>query len=402
MIKKKSCVFLIAFLFFQLFILFPRVKAVLQINISHFESDKNVYLIDEEISIEASWSLDYNPINDLAYIQIQFVNNLDQIIWCSEQNNSRGMFDKQITLKLLDLNISNFEFSENFTIRFFLFHKIGDEIFYSGPINSISIQVLKKTVECSINNFNKNIKFGDYLQFKAIFFNLSGNDTQYLDNHIIKLNIFSRNELIYARNYVTSNGKISINISSLEFSKIDSLKLALIVVANEVYCGNCFNFDINVQKMNLNHTVIKFTENVKYRENVSLYILFFHETGNHAVFLENLTITLRIYSNKVIVHDENYTLSNNGILNVNISSLIFNCDGEKLILIMIDNNSFTENYTFTIRFNLYNLQYEKSMSLLSYSILFSLFGILSGLGGFFIYNKNKELSRNIFDMSFKY
>ncbi len=186
-LKKISLIILIFLFLAQLIIIIPNVIAVLQINILNFNTDKNEYFTDENIIIEASWNLNYNPIEEWAYVQIQLYNNLDQILWCSEQNDSMGIINKTWDINIIDLNFNFSENSINFSVIFYLFHIVGEVIFSSGPIVIKSIQISKKLISCSLFNYTEKINYGESISFQALFYNITKNETYYPDNLSITL-----------------------------------------------------------------------------------------------------------------------------------------------------------------------------------------------------------------------
>ena len=48
-------------------------------NLFFLEVDKDSYYANEEIRINASWELDYNPFNEYGYIQIHLYDSLDNL-----------------------------------------------------------------------------------------------------------------------------------------------------------------------------------------------------------------------------------------------------------------------------------------------------------------------------------
>ena len=213
-LKKKSAIILILLFIAQLIIIIPNVIAILQINILNFNTDKNEYYTDENIIIEACWILNYNPIEEWAYVQIQLHDNLDQMLWCSEQNDNMGIINKTWDIDILDLNFNFSENSINFSVIFYLFHIIGEEILSSGPIDIKSIQISKKLISCSLFNYTERINYGEFISFQALFYNNTDNKTCYPDNLSITLELYKANESILSQNYNTINGSIDIDSSA--------------------------------------------------------------------------------------------------------------------------------------------------------------------------------------------
>jgi len=334
----------------------PNANAVLQINILNFDTDKKYYCIDENIKIEASWILNYNPIEEWAYIQMQIFDSFNQLLWCSEQNDSIGVFDKNWTVEILSLNFSFFEYKTNFSIVFYLFHMVGDEIFSSGPITMKTIQILKRLLSCSLLDYSEKIYFGESINFQGLFYNISNNITVYPDNLLVTLNLYKEDILIYNQEYYCINGLISVNISTLTFSIIGGLELNISTSTNSIYSSNIFIYNLEVQKLDLNYSIHEFTENLNYKDNIVANISFFTYSDAQILYCEMSNISVKIYSNSILVYENYYNSSEIGNLFVIISSEIFESDGEKLIYIDIFNNSYYNDLSIKLSLNLYNYQ----------------------------------------------
>ncbi len=334
----------------------PNAYAVLQINILNFDTNKKYFCIDENIKIEASWILNYNPIEEWAYIQIQVFDSFNQLLWCSEQNDSIGVFDKNWTVDILSLNFSFFEYKTNFSIVFYLFHMVGEEIFSSGPITIKTIQILKRIVSCSLLEYSEKIYFGESISFQGLFYNISNNITVYPDNLLITLNLYKEGILIYNQEYYTINGLICVNLSTLTFSIIGELELKLSTSTNSIYIRNIFIYNLEVQKLDLNYSINEFTENLDFKDRIVINISFFTYSDAQLLYFEISNINVKIYSNNILVYENCYNSSKNGNLLVIISSEIFESDGEKLIYIDIFNNSYYNDLSIKLLLNLYNYQ----------------------------------------------
>ena len=358
-LKKISLIILILLFLAQLIIIIPNIIAVLQINILNFNTDKNEYFTDENIIIEASWDLNYNPIEEWAYVQIQLYNNLDQILWCSEQNDSMGIINKTWDINIIDLNFNFSENSINFSVIFYLFHIVGEEIIFSGPIAIKSIQISKKLISCSLFNYTEKINYGESISFQALFYNITKNETYYPDNLSITLELYKANKSIFSQNYNTVNGSINITISTSTFLIVGQIELKLIASENFFYFGNIFSYDLEVEKLNLLCSLSNYTEKINYGESISFQALFYNITKNETYYPDNLLVTLEIYKQKELVYDEQYNTIN-GLIYITISTLTFPIIGEfKLNLITPnDNIYFNQIFTYSLKVQRLGINYS--------------------------------------------
>jgi len=338
-LKRKSKIILILFFLAQFTIIIPNVIAVLQINILNFNTDKNEYFTDENIIIEASWILNYNPIEEWAYVQIQLYNNLDQLLWCSEQNDSMGIINKTWNVNILDLNFSFSENPINFSVIFYLFHMVGEEIFSSGPIATKSIQISKKLISCSLFNYKEIINYGEPIDFQALFYNITDTITYYPDNLSITLELYKANESIFSQNYNTVNGWINVNISTTTFLIVGEIELRLIASENSFYFGNVFNYDLEVGQLDLFCSLYNYIEKINYGEPIDFQALFYNITDTITYYPDNLSITLELYKANESIFSQNYNTVN-GWINVNISTTTFLIVGEIELRLIASENSF--------------------------------------------------------------
>jgi len=366
-LKRKSKIILILFFLAQFTIIIPNVIAVLQINILNFNTDKNEYFTDEDIIIEASWILNYNPIEEWAYVQIQLYNNLDQLLWCSEQNDSMGIINKTWNVNILDLNFSFSENPINFSVIFYLFHMVGEEIFSSGPIATKSIQISKKLISCSLFNYKERINYGEPIDFQALFYNITDTITYYPDNLSITLELYKANESVFSQNYNTVNGWINVNISTTTFLIVGKIELRLIASENSFYFGNVFNYDLEVEQLNLFCSLYNYIEKINYGEPIDFQALFYNITDTITYYPDNLSITLELYKANESVFSQNYNTVN-GWINVNISTTTFLIVGEiELRLIASENSFYFDNiFSYSLKvqklgLNYYINEYDKNI-----------------------------------------
>ena len=87
-------------------------------------------------------------------------------------------------------------------------------------MDTIQIKTRKRNTSCELIGFPSNIIFGEPLQVKAVFYDVSTENTTYLANHLISFKIFSNGIITYRNNFTTnSSGMIEIIIPSINLTK---------------------------------------------------------------------------------------------------------------------------------------------------------------------------------------
>ena len=129
--KKKIINFLIFALILNLLLL-NSVNFVnaYYCNLIYLENDKDVYYINDDIFINSSWELNYNPNNEISYVQIQVCDENDLIIWNSSKNYDIGIQEENWKIKILNLKLSISNYPHSFFIKFlnFLIGTLGRTI----------------------------------------------------------------------------------------------------------------------------------------------------------------------------------------------------------------------------------------------------------------------------------
>ncbi|KKN35725.1 hypothetical protein LCGC14_0780660, partial [marine sediment metagenome] len=77
---------------------------------NYFETDKNTYFNDEQIKINSTWDMYYNPAIEVAYIQAQIYNNLDNLLWNSSERYEIGIVEE---VWIVNINLLNLDFPLN-------------------------------------------------------------------------------------------------------------------------------------------------------------------------------------------------------------------------------------------------------------------------------------------------
>ncbi len=63
------------------------------------ETDKDIYYFDEVIHINASWDLDYDPLEEISFTKVIILNGAE-MIWNTSKNSDLGFFSKNWDFEL--------------------------------------------------------------------------------------------------------------------------------------------------------------------------------------------------------------------------------------------------------------------------------------------------------------
>ena len=132
------------------------------VNLIYFETDKTFYYCDEQLIINASWELDYNPTTEISFIQIQIYNESNYLLWNSSKYYERGRSEKIWILNFQDFDISFNNKSIKLFVKFFLYFieiVSGSEI--STFLSTIEIEAAEKKsyiAQVYLNGIDKSIE----------------------------------------------------------------------------------------------------------------------------------------------------------------------------------------------------------------------------------------------------
>ncbi len=108
--KKKAKIFSI--LLFSMFVLLTApfsVKFVegFSIDLTTFETDKDVYYFDEDIFINSTWENIYNPSTEISYVQVCIYYGIN-LIWNSPEHSDVGFNSENWTVSIQELDFSGY------------------------------------------------------------------------------------------------------------------------------------------------------------------------------------------------------------------------------------------------------------------------------------------------------
>jgi len=215
---KKKIILIICIFFISFLIAIRSVRALHSCNVQEFNTNNYIYFNDEQIQINATWDLQYD-MGDKCYNQIQIYNETNNIVWRSYIIDELGQHSYNWTIWIQDLNTS-FNIDHNiFYIKIYHYWEYGQST-QESFLDTIQIKTRKRNTSCELIEFPSKIIFGDSLEIKAVFYDVSSENTTYLANHLISLKIFSNGIITYRNNFTTnSSGMIKIIIPSINLTK---------------------------------------------------------------------------------------------------------------------------------------------------------------------------------------
>ena len=184
------------------------------------ETDKEIYYNDEIIKINASWSLAYD-VGDISYVQLQIFNETNDLIWRSPQYSESGLIENIWIVTIKDLNTSfNSDYNLFYIkIYYYLQPPFSDpEEFFLPTI--VQIKTTKRNVSCQLICVPSQIKYGEVLRVRAVFYDISQGNESYLTNYLIAFAIISNGIITFDSNFTTnSSGMIEIEIHPTNLTK---------------------------------------------------------------------------------------------------------------------------------------------------------------------------------------
>lgn len=215
---KKKVILIICIFFISFLVAIRSVRAFHSCDVQEFNTNKLTYFNDEQIQINATWDLQYD-MEDKCYNRIQIYNETNDIVWSSNYIDELGQHSYYWTVWIQDLNTS-FDIDYNiFYIKIYHYWEY-DQSTQESFLDTIQIKTIKRNTSCELIGFPSNIKYGELLQVKAVFYDISSENMSYLANHLISFKIISNGIITYRNNFTTnSSGMIEIIIPSINLTK---------------------------------------------------------------------------------------------------------------------------------------------------------------------------------------
>lgn len=406
--KKKYGIILPILIIVELLSVINFVNAF-SCNLISLNTNQSEYYIDESIKINASWELNYNDNNEIAYIQIHIVDVFDQFIWNSSKYNQIGTYEKNWTVNIEDFNLDIKNSSYILYIKFFVFFfHIDTASTMCNYIETIEIRVTKRNILCELIGYKDRIKLGENLSLVAKFYDDVSDINQYLSNQTIQFMISFNDLLIHRCNYTTNmSGVISIRLLSLIHLKFGQNFLIFSIVDNNLYNDSKFIYEINVDKNDPIIDILSFNNNLEESEDLEIKLYCYYYLNQSEKPLANYTLMIKIFDNKSLTFINEYKTDKSGILEVSISQDSFNYNQRNqdfIIYIFLNETYYLDNKTLTLNLNLNQDYYSKVLNSFQIKIFSftSVLIIIIILLSYVIINKKSKSEKLLTELIIRY
>ncbi|MFX1365169.1 MAG: hypothetical protein ACFFCE_18090 [Promethearchaeota archaeon] len=373
------------------------------------ETNKTLYFIDENIKINASWELDYNPVNELAYIQVQIFNNSDFKIWNSSEYAEIGLFEKNWTLEIQNLNINFANYTNTLYIKlyFFYFH-IDTTNTVSTFLETIKVRILKKEPLCQLVGFRDHLKYGECVNFIAKFYEDVLVDNSNLINHTIDFMISFNDIIRHEYSYITnSSGMIGLSLSSITDLKLGQNYLIFSIRENRIYNDTKFIYGLFVEKNHLMIDIISFNNTLEQHEDLVIKLSYYYNMNQSIKPLVYHSIQLKIFKNDTLTYINEYNTNKFGILTIIIAQELFNYNQECRdfnINLIFNGTDSLENKTLSLNLKIKQEFNSDNKNLLQMRIIsfVSVLAVILVLISYFLSEKKKRIDKLLTDLIIKY
>ncbi|MFW9772596.1 MAG: hypothetical protein ACFFEO_10615, partial [Candidatus Thorarchaeota archaeon] len=233
-------------------------------NLQYLEVNKVRYFVNENIEVNASWELDYNPINEECYIQIRIFDSSGALIWNSSKYNGIGQFTQSWSINITQLSIPFLNYSNILYIKFFSYYSSIGGSEYTSFLETIQIEIIKRIPLCQLIGFKDHIENGENFIFQAKFIDHLFENNSYLKNQLIIFTVVSNYSIIHEKNYTTNQfGTIEIHLSSISHLNLGLNTLVFVLKNNIVYNTSKFVYQIYVEKNSVLVDVVSFDAHLK-------------------------------------------------------------------------------------------------------------------------------------------
>jgi hypothetical protein len=418
---KKKVMILISLLSFFGILSFTRVAYGLppDCDLIYFKTDKQMYFMDEEIRLNATWDLNYDNGAEISFVQIQIFEIFEysnKSIWNSSEYHEIGVSTINLTIDIQDLNINLLGDSTNISINFYYYYyenSSGNE--WALYLDSIKLKIINNLQPfCVLMNFmtSKDIyALEEELDINAVW------DLRYkLFDEIsdIQIQVFDNdNNLIWNSSKYQERGILNrtwnLIIQDLNITLIaDSTNISIKFYYTywDISQGNGWNLflgELNVKivkKAEIFIDTYNFKEILGENDNIEICFLLYYYINNTQMFLINGLIKLEVFHAGTLIYQEEYLTDNRGRFSVKISA--------EILTVTKKNNEFVINLIFGGTYYLKSTQFTLTTkievsSTLNYFPFFSISIILTSLFMIILYNNNKKTKeRYLAEISIKY
>ncbi|TFF87326.1 MAG: hypothetical protein EU549_04935 [Promethearchaeota archaeon] len=370
----------------------------------YLRTDKEVYYADESIQIEASWTLSYVE-TDHPFFQIRIFDSINRLIWNSSEFKEEGLFDKNWTIQIANLNFNFTDYSNMVSIRAYIINAPSGGNPTSCILETVTITILKRTLCCDLFNFSEKVVLGDNLSLQAHFYREETNHS--LLGEEIVVSLISNNVKMYEKNFtLNSQGRIFFNISSVNDMLLGINDLILNLSNSFIYNNSIFHFQIIVEKNPVQVDILKYKEKIGWPEDVELE-LFFYYYDESIIPLINQTIEIVIYDNYTANYRIYARTNEFGLLKINIStsSYGFDCLKTKFYIDLIFNGSeFLKEKSLVLKFEILTAKLPNYPSFITFLIIIvvCILSFIAILNHLYQYKKKRPKYKNVNEIAFRF
>ena len=224
---KVKSVLVLFIIVFGIFGIVSNVRAYF-IPIS-FEMEKEIYYTDENFKANATWELDYGF--EYTYVQLQIFNETDDMVWYSPEYNQKGIIFEEWDIPIQDFDTPFDNYSNSFYSQLLYFFDYEEAYSFLTYFT-----VLKRNTSCQIVECPREIQYGEILQVRAIFYNISLDNETYLADYLINFRVISNEIITYQIELKTnSSGMIEVIIPA------NNLSIGINVLVFEISNNKFYN-----------------------------------------------------------------------------------------------------------------------------------------------------------------
>lgn len=355
------------------------------------ETDKNEYLVDEKITINASWELNYNIANEIASIQVQIFNNSNDIIWNSSQYSEIGLFDKSWIINILDLDL-NFSLSINtLYIKFYFYY------FHIDTTNTISkfletfvIIITKKNLSYEIEGGKSSIIYGESTNFTVRIYETLTNSN--ISEKNVDFRVISNSLVILHKQLITNiNGIMSINLKSPINLSLGNNLLTFFIEGGDIYNSSNFSLKIVVRKIPTFLDILNFQNLYETNENINISF-FFYYGQNTPIRNESINVSLYNKNNNTLIYQNIHDINDLGIVQFKIPVCILKNNGQNYTLSLIfEGTSILENNSYSFDINYKEIIPKERKGIAIVIIISNIVGVVGLVISNFLFLNRKKI-----------
>ncbi|MFX1427700.1 MAG: hypothetical protein ACFFBE_14700 [Promethearchaeota archaeon] len=354
--------------------------------------------------INASWELNYDPLIEYSYVQINIYDSVDDLIWNSSWYDEIGIFTEQLIVNTTQLNTTFINHSNKVFIKLYHYYSEG-EITIPFLKDTKEITIVKRILLCELTGFKNYINFGEDLTFVATFYDNDIENTSFMNNQLVLLRINANSSLIFQQNFTTNQfGSIEISLKSLEHLNIGFNTLIFIINQNNIYNNSVFQYEILVEKNPVFINIVNINNQLIKNEDLIIQLYYYYSFNNSVTPLNNQSIRIEIQNHHNLIYSHIYNTNDMGLLSITISHTILNFTGETddcILILHYDGNYFLQNKTVSLFLSIHDPNGKNSFDLNTILIVtISVISLVIPLP--FLYRFKKERKKMLTEVVIKY